>query len=95
MPSLQPDQAKARVSKVATSTPVNLLPVLAEVKYFHKVDLINDADLMSAYENLLGDAEAAKTLASGQAEEREQAINAWLPGNWSPPSSETGGGRFR
>ncbi|MEC7497199.1 MAG: hypothetical protein VYE67_02735 [Planctomycetota bacterium] len=95
LPSLQPDQAKARVSKVATSTPVNLLPVLAEVKYFHKVDLINDADLMSAYENLLGDAEAAKTLASGQAEEREQAINAWLPGNWSPPSSETGGGRFR
>ena len=95
LPSLQPDQAKARVSKVATSTPVNLLPVLAEVKYFHKVDLINDADLMSAYENLLGDAEAAKTLASGQAEEREQAINAWLPGNWSPPSSEAGGGRFR
>ncbi|MEC8592957.1 MAG: hypothetical protein VXZ15_15455 [Planctomycetota bacterium] len=95
LPSLQPDQAKARVSKVATSTPVNLLPVLAEVKYFHKVDLINDADLMSAYENLLGDAEAAKTLASGQAEEREQAINAWLPGNWSPPSSKTGGGRFR
>ena len=95
LPSLQPDQAKARVSKVATSTPVNLLPVLAEVKYFHKVDLINDADLMSAYENLLGDAEAAKALASGQAEEREQAINAWLPGNWSPPSSEAGGGRFR
>ena len=95
LPSLQPDQAKARVSKVATSTPVNVLPVLAEVKYFHKVDLINDADLMSAYENLLGDAEAAKALASGQAQEREQAINAWLPGNWSPPSSESGGGRFR
>ena len=95
LPSLQPDQAKARVGKVATSTPVNLLPVLAEVKYFHKVDLINDADLMSAYENLLGDAEAAKALASGQAQEREQAINAWLPGNWSPPSSESGGGRFR
>ena len=95
LPSLQPDQAKARVSKVSTSTPVNVLPVLAEVKYFHKVDLINDADLMSAYENLLGDAEAAKALASGQAQEREQAINAWLPGNWSPPSSEAGGGRFR
>ncbi len=95
LPSLEPDQAKARVSKIANSTPENALPVLAEVKYFHKVDLINDADLMSAYENLLGDAEAAKALASGNAEEREQAINAWLPGNWSPPSSGGGGGNFR
>ena len=79
LPALEAEQAKARVDSIVSSVPDEILPALAEIKYFHKESLINDADLISAYESILGDADKAETLATGTAEEREAILQEWLP----------------
>lgn len=79
LPSLEPEQAKARVDQVVGDRPEDVLAALAEIKYFHREELINDADLLSAYESILGDSEKAQTLATGDADERLEVIKEFLP----------------
>lgn len=79
LPELTAEQAKARVDAVVAGRPEDVLAALAEIKFFHRETLLNDADLLSAYESLLGDADKAQTLATGTAEERLEVVKEFLP----------------
>jgi hypothetical protein len=78
MPDLKATHAQRRVAMLAQSRAANPLPVLVEMHYYEARRLITTEQLAQAYQQLLGEAPGAM-LATGTADQREEAISRWLP----------------
>ena len=78
MPDLKATHAQRRVAKLVQSRAANPLPVLVEMHYYEARRLITTEQLAQAYQQLLGEAPGSM-LATGTADQREEAISRWLP----------------
>jgi len=54
------------------------LSVLAEIRFYHRNKLLNDADTAAAFAKVAGAADG-KTLLEGKEEDRKKVVEKWLP----------------
>lgn len=76
---LLPEHVQRRVGALTAEADGNPLWILSEMRFFHSKQLLSDSDMQTAMKELVGD-ETAQILASGSAEDRQKAIQKWLPG---------------
>jgi hypothetical protein len=69
---------RKRVGGLVTAKHDDPLPILAEIKFWNRRDLLDDDIMLKAFGMLVGE-EVANTLINGTAEEREAALEKWLP----------------
>jgi hypothetical protein len=75
---IQPRHVVGRLTALAASKPENPLAALAEMRYYRERGLVDDAQLLLAFQSLLG-SEQGSMLFLGDAEKREQVLKPWLP----------------
>ena len=68
----------ARLREVLKESHDDLLPVLTEISFWNRQDLLLDDHLLSAFRRLIGD-EPAVQLSSGAEDERKQVLAKLLP----------------
>lgn len=78
MPTLTPDSARNRAGSLVRTKPANPLATLTELRFYHAKKWLPDEILGKAYSLLLGEQEGTK-LATGNADDRKQALAKWLP----------------
>jgi hypothetical protein len=77
---LTPENVKARrVDALVKGTYDNPLPVLAEIRFYHRNKLLSDDDAATAISQILSSPPAAKTLLEGKEDERKKALEKWIP----------------
>ena len=74
--ALKPEHVERRVESLASGEYSNPLPVLTEIRLWNAMNLLPDEQLVSAYQQLIGESEG-KQLAEGSPDEREAAISKW------------------
>jgi len=67
-----------RVASLIASKPDNLLPVLTEIRYWHRQNLLDDDGLTAAFSQLVS-ADVGPQLATGTEDERKEIVKRWLP----------------
>ena len=84
LPAVLNDTAKAqpiiagRVNALVAAKPENPLETLVEIRFWNERGLLDDASLLAAFTQLVGE-ETAKALTSESEEERKLAVEKWLP----------------
>jgi hypothetical protein len=79
---IQPRHVVGRLAVLAASKPENPLAALAEMRYYRERGLADDAQLLLAYQSLLGP-QAGSELFLGDAATRDRVLKPWLP----PPNA--------
>ena len=69
---------KGRVSSLATAKHEMVLPVLVEIRFWQRKNLLSEDELVQAYKQLLGE-EAGQQLATGDEETKKKIVAKWLP----------------
>jgi hypothetical protein len=85
-PQIQPRHVVGRLAALAASKPENPLSTLAELRYYRERGLADDAQLLDAYQSLLGQGPGG-VLFLGDADKRAQLLKPWLPGPPVPPAN--------
>jgi hypothetical protein len=75
---IQPRHVVGRLAMLAASKSENPLATLAEMRYYRERGLADDAQLLLAYQTLLGP-QAGSELFLGDAPTRERVLKPWLP----------------
>ena len=75
---LKPEHVKGRVSSLATAKHEMVLPVLVEIRYWQRKNMLSEEELVQAYKQLLGE-EAGQQLATGDEETKKKIVEKWLP----------------
>ena len=76
--ALKPEHVQGRVTALAASKPDNLLPVLAEIRYWQRQNMLTEEQMTAAFKQLLGDDMGAQ-LATGEEEAKKKLLEKWLP----------------
>ncbi|MGE0756697.1 MAG: hypothetical protein AB7O38_06740 [Pirellulaceae bacterium] len=81
LPDFPPDAVKnSRLPALLQSKPENVIPLLAELRFYHRSKLLSDEDTQAAVKQLLGnDESAATTLLTGSEDDRKKVLEKWLP----------------
>ncbi len=79
LPDLTFEAAKPRLSSLISSPLENPLPAMAELRYYHFSKVIDDEQFKVGIQRLTGDENAAAKLATGTLEEKQEALERWLP----------------
>jgi hypothetical protein len=80
LPEFPPAIVKTkRVDVLISEKHDNLLPVLAEIRFYHRNKLLSDEDTIAAFAKLLGNDTDARTLLTGSEDERKSILQKWLP----------------
>jgi hypothetical protein len=75
---LNTDNVKRRAAGIAAARHDHVLPVLAELRFWNRKNLLPAEDLETAYKMLLGD-ERGSQLANGDEETKKKVVATWLP----------------
>ena len=75
---LNAEIASKRVASLAAKTHDNPLPILAEARMYQAKGLLDESELFSAYEKIIG-VDFGRMLATRAQEDKEKAIQRWLP----------------
>ncbi len=84
------NHVSARISKLIDSEPQNPLPTLVEIRQYHEMGFIDEAEMASAFEALVGSS-VARDLIEGSDSEKRKALASWMPGNFVTGPSSSGG----
>ena len=68
----------ARVANLVSSKPIDPLPVLTEIRFWHRRNLLDDDALTAAFSQMLSP-EIGEQLATGTEDERKAIVKRWLP----------------
>ncbi|MFV1966903.1 MAG: hypothetical protein ACC628_15870, partial [Pirellulaceae bacterium] len=75
---LNADNVKRRAAAIAAAKHDHVLPVLAELRFWNRKNLLPEEDLANHYKMLLDD-ERGEQLATGDEEAKKKVIATWLP----------------
>lgn len=79
LPEIPREAAQRRAETLAASTMEQPLPALLELRYYQSRGLLDEQQLASLYERLVGNADDGSRLAGGAPEERLEIVRRWLP----------------
>ena len=74
---VNPETVQGRGSRLVSSAHENPLPVLVEIKFWNRKDLLSDDLMAEAFDSVVGE-KAATTLIKGTEEEKKEALQQWL-----------------
>lgn len=97
MPSnIEKEHIDKRVSKIVSASPKNPLPALVEIMAYKHMGYLEESEVMTAFEELIGKKNAVN-LIEGDDDEKRKALSDWLPKDMSQTSAKSGGdgGSFR
>ncbi len=67
-----------RVASLVSTKPDDILPVLTEIRFWHRRNLLDDEGLTAAFSQMLSP-EIGEQLATGSEDERKAIVKRWLP----------------
>jgi hypothetical protein len=76
--AIQPEHVQGRVSALASEKHADVLPVLCEITFWQRRNLLGEAEMLQAFKTLLGD-ENGEKLATGDEETKKKAIEKSVP----------------
>ena len=74
---VRPEHVQGRITQILADEGVETLPMLAEIKFYHSRDLIDDSTLTKCFQQVLGKEDGAK-LAQGEEDERVEIVKGLI-----------------
>lgn len=76
--AIKPEHVQGRVSSLLAAKHDNLLPVLVEIRYWQRQNMLTEEEMVAAFKQLLGE-ENGNQLATGDEETRKKLLEKYLP----------------